>query len=169
MRRSLIALVPLLALACDREPVAPDVPDSIIAPEFSATSEWTEEIYDMDWSWYFDCVDDFIYWTGSVTIREHYVTRPDGSVRVYGKINYDDSQFIGETSGLWLPVAGTHNHYGGDFGVDEDWILVMRITLENQQTGAVMDVPSKLHFVLTGNGSMKVIHELWIFDGCTLR
>jgi hypothetical protein len=170
MRRSLIALVPLLALACDREPVAPDVPDSIIAPEFSATSEWTEGIYEMDWPWYAPCVDDDIHWTGSVTFREHVVTRPDGSVWVNGKINYDDSRFTGEKTGLWLAVAGTYNRYGGeDPAPSGNWVMGTRLTLENQQTGAVMDVPAKVHLVLTGNGSVKDIHLVWLLTVCTLR
>jgi hypothetical protein len=170
MRRSLIALVPLLALACDREPAAPDVRESIVAPNFSATSSWEEQVYQMKLPWFAPCLEEEFLWTGSVTIRYHFVTRPNGSVHVNGNVNYDDSRFIGAKSGLWVPVAGTYNHFDGDFPCCEgSWTLNMRITLENQETGAVMDVPAKVQLVATGDGSQKVVLDLEFLSTCTLR
>ncbi|MGD2217581.1 MAG: hypothetical protein PVJ64_12575 [Gemmatimonadales bacterium] len=165
MRRYLILLVPLLALACDREAVAPD-PDTIIAPAFSATSEWTEETTPMDWSYYFPCVEEELHWTGPVTYRDHWITKPDGSVSVNGKADYYESQFYGEASGIWLPVAGTHNNYKGAWIGSSDWVVNERITIENQETGVLMDIDTKIHIVVTGKGAKVVT---WQFAACSLR
>jgi hypothetical protein len=171
---SLLTLATLFAFAAcsesDREPVAPETPAAATVPSFAATTEWYDEILEFtDLPWYLDCLDEELLWSGRVLFRHHFVTRPDGSMLVNGRAEMlPGNQLYSETSGLWLPMtAGFHNHFNGDWWPLGDWHVDENIRWQNQETGAIMDVVSKFHVVVAGNGELKL--DSWIIASCKLR
>ena len=66
MRKLALTLVPLLLLACSREPTAPDAAP---APTFAATSDWTDSVLNLppgDIKFYASCINDMMDEVGPI-------------------------------------------------------------------------------------------------------
>ena len=72
MRKLALPLVPLLLLACGREPVAPT------APVFGATSDWTRASLFIENRVYVSCLDDTVRFSGEVPYPLHEVVSAAG-------------------------------------------------------------------------------------------
>ncbi len=164
MRKLVLTLVPLLFLACDREPVAPD---SEVTPSFSVTSEWQEFTLVQDLVVYNQCVGENLHISGTVIIRLHVVTAP-GDTRLLVLMEPVVYQLEGLTTGqIWTPVPGDHNREvltaSGDFHVAH-----VHFVFSNQTTGAVLDWPIRVTFVTNARGEIKV-DRFQFLDACKLR
>ena len=164
MRRAALALIPLFVLACDRDPVAPDV-----APTVGATSAWQEYAIPVDYELYCPCVDETLRLMGTTYVSQHEVTRPDGSVRLNVRLWVgEDWQLLGSQSGQWVTVPGNHSHYVADLPLSSGVFTVEeRFVFRNVVSGVVMDWPSKITVVVNAAGDLKV--DRWLLDRCTLR
>ena len=72
MRTLALTLVPLLFLACGREPVGPT------APVFGATGSWTRASLFLENRVYVSCLDDTVRFSGEVPYTIHEVTSASG-------------------------------------------------------------------------------------------
>ena len=72
MRKLSLTLVPLLFLACGREPVGPT------APVFGATSDWTGASLFLSNAFYVPCLDDTVRFSGEVPYTLHEVASAAG-------------------------------------------------------------------------------------------
>jgi hypothetical protein len=146
MRRAALLLVPLFLFACDREPVAPDS-----SPSMSATSEWIEWEYvypPEGWNWGpTTCLpgtpDQVAF--GTVGIRMHIVTRPDGRFS-YGWSNpYVSDDFRLEIAGetWWILHHRLQRHgmefYDGSEDRPRKFVGHSFMSFQNENTGQIMD------------------------------
>ncbi len=155
MRKITFLLVPLLLLACDRQPVAP-----VTSPELAAADVgWTETTFNEDYIYYCPCLGEDMRFVGTTTVREHVVTKPDGTARSHHLSWYaSDWQMIGQVSGdVWETVKGNHCEgvwevpaYSGFFSDNMRWVF------RNVATGVVLDWPFKAHFSYNAAGELKV-------------
>jgi hypothetical protein len=119
MRYLRLALLPLLLVACDQQPAAPDID---AAPALRATSEWIEfeYVYPVDgWNWGpASCLPgtpDMIAF-GSVGIRIHTVTRPDGRFKDNWANPYISDDFRLEIAGdTWWAIESRMERHGVEF------------------------------------------------------
>lgn len=164
MRRITLALAPLLLLACDREPVAPDVD---AAAEFSATSEWiTWEIALPPGGANFGiatCLGQEVHAFGGVSVQSRWVTRPDGSVmQMWRAEPWDTYHFVigGEK---WWVVAWVRQgviHYDASGAIVGDQGNGAQLTLRNEVTGALLYWDDHWRFHTDANGNVRVDHVL---------
>jgi len=164
MRKLTLTLLPVLLLACQREPVAPD---SAITARRSVTSEWQEFPLVQDLVVYNQCVGEDMHLSGTVIIRLHVVTAP-GDTRLLVLMEPLAYQLEGlMTHQIWTPVPGDHNREvftaSGDFHVAHGHLVV-----SNQATGAVLDWPIRVTFVTNATGELKV-DRFQFLDDCKLR
>ena len=128
MRRVAVLLVPLLLLACDREPVAP-VPDEGFAPLFKADRvEYTVD-YDLgDEVPFLVCRGELMEGHGILLIHIQEVTTPSGNLLVRGRVEYPgDTWMEGTVSHVVWTFAKGLNPYTetlkGEFYSGEDfWV-----------------------------------------------
>ncbi|MEJ2313155.1 MAG: hypothetical protein P8Y11_12215 [Gemmatimonadales bacterium] len=154
--RGLAALLSLVFLAgCDQAPLTapPASPD----PNFSAESEWITDNFSFSFPFYLDCLDETVTWSGQGVVEAHLVTNPDGSVQENGKVSLAPGSTMVGPSGTWADPMVV-NHYNADNG-QGNLHVNERITWTNQATGAIMDVHTKVHIVLTGDGQVKVVQD----------
>lgn len=152
MRKLALSLVPLLFLACGREPAAPDVAR---APDLAATSGWdTWDYGPFVFPMYLDCLDETVEWTGFARFRDHWVNQPSGQAQLNSKgWVLEGGTLVGPLSGTWNHVrtASTTELGGvGNLHVNE------MITWENAATGQVMWVWIKVNLVVGGDGEVKL-------------
>jgi len=107
MRRILLALVPVLLLACERQPVAPD---AAVAPAFAATHT-TSNSFDFFFTAteYLPCAAESVYVAGNI----HYLVRqtltPSGHYSFAWLGQPQGLKGIGRTSGTIYKFAGFTN------------------------------------------------------------
>jgi len=165
MRRVALLLVPLLLLACDRQPVAPDID---VVPELKAASGWSEFPLEVDWVMYAECLDEDLHGTGTTDVRVQTVGTSQDSRTHYQVAMVEETwQLEGLTTGhIWRPVPGNHSTQmvsgSGDF-----LLVAERFVFQNQTTGQVLDWPTQIHFVMNALGEVKV--DRWVLEECTLR
>lgn len=105
MRRLPLTLLPLLLVACERQPVAPD---PAVRPQFQAThSEITGTIEEVDGP--ADCtanprIGEIVLFTGQINYVLRATTTPSGNVDTTLKVIYDPAaHLVGQTSGtVWM-------------------------------------------------------------------
>lgn len=161
MRRTLLVLASLFLLGCDREPVAPE-PGA--EPSFQASSWWGDEVLPIDMDLYLDCLDETLHWAGPARFRYHLVEWPDGSWHV------SQHAWVLDGSTLVGPVSGTWNHVRTMSNVQivsDNTNIVERITWQNAGDGQLMDLWTRIHIVVAGNGDVKV--EVLDDHTCSLR
>lgn len=155
--RLAILAAPLLLLACDREPAAPDVD---VSPELAATSEWYEDdlyVPEGGPSFYAPCIDDYVVESGTIHRKRHRVLQDDGVAVVKWQVwPGDDYVARGTVTGDWYPVSGFHNQIitTSNTGVHQSWTL--HWVMESATTGMVLDWPIRATFVMNANGEVTV-------------
>jgi hypothetical protein len=168
MRITRLALLaaPLMLLACDREPAAPEVD---VAPSLGATSDWLEDDYTIPANppYYAPCIDDYVVEQGTVHRRRHRVIQDDGAVLIRWQVWPGDDYVVrGTATGDWYPVSGFHNKIITTLkvGVHQSWTL--HYVVENATTGMVLDWPVRSTFILNANGEITVDRFV---EPCTVR
>lgn len=116
MRRVALLLVPLLLLACDREPVAP-APDEGLTPLLKVDRQDSADPYDLDWDPpYEDCATgEDMQNHGIVLVYVRETTTPSGNVTTHGWVDYDAFDGVtleGLTSGDVWTLTNGHNPFG---------------------------------------------------------
>lgn len=164
--RLLLPAVPLLLLACDRAPVAPEVEAS---PAFAATSEWyQDEIYLGEGGlFYAPCIDDYIDEIGTVYRKRHRVIQDDGVALVRWAIRPgDDYVARGTVTGDWHIVTAWHSNITTTTNVGSHYTWRLRWVVKNSTTGMVLDWPIRETLVVNANGEMTVYRYV---EPCKVR
>jgi len=160
MRCATLFLVPLFVLACDREPVAPDV-----APEFAAADVWWDS-YTVPNSGTVlpPCYDEGLIISGDAWVRWHTVVNGNHEHWTIQAGPLPGYKLVGETSGEeWLPepgvINGTPQVYNYVIPLGEPFQVVAgmsKFVFENQSTGEVLSMLANDHFVRNAAGDVKV-------------
>lgn len=161
MRTALVTvLAVVLVCGCADQPTSPTTtaPGDETNPMLSATSEWVNELIPFAIpGWYLDCLNEAVLWTGQVQFTDHIVTNPDGSVQINGKATLLPGSTLVGPSGTWVdPKVMNHYNIGNGQG---SYYVNERIRWTHQNSGARMDVWTKIHFVAIGDGELKVVQD----------
>jgi hypothetical protein len=146
-------LTALLLLGCADVPTtAPSGQEGSLAPSFSATSEWDVVSFPFEVFPYLDCLDETVTWTGEVTFKDHWVSNKNFG-HLNGKADLEPgSTMVGPASGTWVnPEVRSQNG-----GTNDDFRIVERITWTNEATGSLMDVDTRFHLIIGGNGELSL-------------
>ena len=164
MRRITLALAPLLLLACDREPAAPEVD---VAPEFAATSEWIPwDFAAPPGGWNFGmatCLGQEVHAFGGVSGQSHWVTRPDGSVMEMWRAEPWDTYHFVIGGEKWWVVAWVRqgvDHYDASGAMVASHGNGAQLTLRNEVTGALLYWDDHWRFQTDANGNVRVYDVL---------
>lgn len=161
----------LLIVSC-RDSSSALGPPRVMTPALSATSEWLEFPIAVDWTAYAQCLAEDMHGIGTVTLRGHWVTTSRETRQfLFDHVNGDDAwnfHLEGLTTGhVWLATPGNRDMQlstaSGDFF---QW--TQRFVYQNQATGAVVDWPLRITFVVNANGEIKVDRALPA-DSCRVR
>jgi len=163
MRRIALTLVPLLLLACDQAPVAPDAG---LVPSFSATSEWTDQVVSLppgDIKYYAPCIDDMLDEVGDLLWNIHTVTGANGTL-YFIKVRWlDGFHLVGDKTGIWTPavpnqeatyserVSRINESYGFHFNNSPYQIV-------NAVSGTKINWPLDITVTINANGQVTVDH-----------
>jgi len=159
MRCLPFTLLPLLLVACERQPVAPD---QTLGPQFQATRSEITNIFDLvdDPS---DCkanpkIGEILLFTGRITIAVRTTSASSGNVDVTAAFaTYDPSgHLVGQTSGtVWMiDAARTHPMYHDNVhGAGESFDAVDYEYYTNAN-GAGLRTNIHWHLTVTGNGTV---------------
>ncbi len=165
MRKLSLLLVPLVLLACERPPVAPEA-----SPLFAAADvEWLSGSWDVDYILYCPCLGEDMRLVGTTYWKRHVLTKPDGSVRVHTFARTgEDWRMIGQVSGdVWVTVVGNHNSNVFEVPAWSGFITINeRFVFRNVATGVVLDWPFKAHYSYNAAGELKVGY---IAEPCRFR
>ena len=159
-----LTLVPLLLVACDRQPVAPD---RAVSPQFQAIrSEVTNT---------FDFVDDpadcsanprigeIVLFSGRITSVVRTTAASSGNVNVTAFLTYDPAvHMVGQNSGtVWMiDAARTHPFYHDNVhGVGETFEAVTNEYYTNAN-GAQLRLSFNVHVTVTGQGKIALDRPL---------
>jgi hypothetical protein len=160
MRALSLTLLPLLLVACERQPVAPD---RSAAPQFQATrSEVTNTIDFVDAP--ADCtanpkIGEILLFTGHLTYVVYSTTASSGNVDVTAFFTYDPAvHLVGQTSGtVWMiDAARTHPmSHDNIHGVGESY---QNTTTEyyTNANGAELHLRANEHLTVNANGTITV-------------
>lgn len=158
MRCGPITLLPLLLVACERQPVAPD---RVASPEFEAThSEVTNAIDFVDDP--ADCtanprIGEIVLFTGQLTYVVRTTTASSGNVDVTASFTYDPAvHLVGQTSGtVWMiDAARTHPLFHDNVhGAGESFENVDNEYYTNA-SGAQLHLRGNEHLTVTGQGTI---------------
>lgn len=102
MRCLPLTVLPLVLLACERQPVAPD---QVLRPEFAATSDWTRLSFLFDFPGVFvACRGETMHFYGEVPYQWHQVTSASGVYNYHFQLSpatpgSPPYYGVGETSG----------------------------------------------------------------------
>ena len=156
----------LLVASC-QDPTATAPPADLSAPRFSATSEWLEFTFPTDAVSYVPCLAEYVHATGTVSVRLHQAATPTETRLLFLAEPEDDWQLEGLTTHqIWAVVPGNQARQlqtaSGNL-----FIFVERFVFTNQTTGAVLDWPLRITFVVDANGSVRV--DRVEGDVCRLR
>lgn len=164
MRSLSLTLLPMLLVACERQPVAPD---RTVSPQLAAThSEVTNT---------FDFVDDpadctanprigeILLFTGRVMVVVRTTTASSGNVGETGFFTYDPAvHLVGQTSGnVWMiDAARTHPMYHDNLhGAGESFESVTNEYYTNA-SGARLNIRGNAHLTVTGQGRVALDRPL---------
>ena len=158
MRCESLALLSLLLVACERQPVAPE---KVFAARFQATRSEVTETFDLvdDPS---DCtanprIGEVLLFTGRITFAVSTTSASSGNENVTAFATYDPSiQLVGQTSGrLWMiDAARTHPFYhDNSHGAGESFVGVAN-EYYTSASGAQLHLRSNEHLTLTGQGRL---------------
>jgi hypothetical protein len=179
MRSATLLLVSLFLFACDREPVAPDMPDMAV-PALGATHETVVfTIYNLQWYTAMDCLGyttrpavpgDGVHWTASsLTYIDNYLYLPHDQLphdRWYA-VWSDDLQFETPGGDVWRSVANTYNIVGVTKLYDPVlWILATNhmhehLIFENAASGARLKITNSHQLAINAQGEVKVENDQW--------
>jgi hypothetical protein len=169
MRKLALALVPLLLLGCSREPAAPD---AVLAPTFSATSDWNEEVFDLpagDIKFFAPCVDDWFDEVGPILNRFHLVTTKDGSLFYIKVRQLDGFHIVGDKTGVWNPAVPnqeatyTERIPAGVIGSYSFHYSLIPYIFVSEVNGTKIDWPLLLKVTINPNGEVTVNRD---FEPC---
>ena len=164
MRHLSLTLLPLLLVACERQPVSPE---PVAAPEFQATRTEVTNIFDLvdDPA---DCssnprTGEIVLFTGRISILVRTTTASSGNVDVTAFATYDPAvHMVGQTSGtLWMiDAVRTHPFYHDNFhGAGESFEGVTNEYYTNA-SGAQLHLRNNVHLTVNRNGTVAVDRPL---------
>jgi len=172
MRRVALLLVPMVLLACEREPVAPD-----IGPQLRATHEtieWTSP--DQDWYTAMPCLGydsrdwpDAVHWTASwIKITDMYLYLPHDQLPHdrYTVEWSDDLQFETPTGDIWKPVPNIYNFNATTTLYDPVAWVPAQVNAHEQlvyerSDGARMKIKNSNHLIFDEDGNATVRMAVW--------
>jgi hypothetical protein len=160
MRKLAFTLIPLLVVACDREPVAPDIP-----PDFSATSKWMESEYVIpvegaNWG-PASCLpgspDKIAF--GSLVLREHTVVSPGGRLLDNWTISFSDDFRLEIASDTWWAIDSRLERrgvelYDGSWDRPRTLIGHHFMVFQSEATGALLYDRIQWTFMWDQDGNM---------------
>lgn len=155
MRKTGFTFLPAVLLACATEPTAPSVITASAPPASVATSDWiTYDYGPFVFPMYLDCLDETVDWLGYARFRDHVVSFSGGGSHLNEKgWVIEGGTLVGPTSGTWDHVRTTSNaEIVGlyNFHVNE------KITWQNAGTGQIMYVWIRIHYLIGGDGEVKL-------------
>jgi hypothetical protein len=163
MRRLPLTLLPLLLVACERQPVAPD---RAAAPQFQATrSEVTNTIDFVDDP--ADCtanpkIGEILLFTGRLTYVVRTTTASSGNVNMTAFFTYDPAvHLVGQTSGTWMiDAARTHPMYHDNVHDAGESFEAITNEYYTNASGAKLHIRSNVHLTVTGQGRIALDRPL---------
>ena len=170
MRRLALTLVPLLLVACGREPAAPD---AVPVPTFKTTSDWTDVVVDLpagDAKYYAACVDDWLDEVGPILQSFHTVTTNNGSLGYIKVRLLDGFHLVGDNTGIWNPAVPNQ---GGAWveripAVKDGYTFHYIITpyqIVNEVSGTKINWPLMLNVTINANGTVTVNRD---YEPCNI-
>lgn len=164
MRRAVLLLVPVLLLACDRQPVGPDDEPTLSA----ANVEWEYEVVSNSGFEYPPCRDEGHSISGEAWVKRQFVENDNRLIVKVQAGPLEGYKLVGLTSGeVWLPTPGLMNGVAQTFiriyPLGEPFQVHTIITqwkFENQTTGEVLNFPFYQHATRNAAGEFTVIHTL---------
>jgi hypothetical protein len=166
MRHLPLTLFPLLLVACERQPVAPD---RLVAPQFAATRDIvTGSVYLVDDP--ADCtanpnIGEIVLFTGRINVAFVATTTPSGNVDTILKTIYDPAaHLVGQTSGAVWKINPINTHPIGITLVHGSG-AVNKITIHEFYTNAAgAHLMLKVNALVTvdANGSIRVSRD-WVW------
>jgi hypothetical protein len=165
MRKLALALAPMFLLACTQELVAPAEQAVHAAPALAAASDWVTHEESFGFPIYLDCLDETVEFTVVALYRDHVVTSTDGGWLSYNSKVWllEGSTLVGQ-SGTWDVVRTAATAEGVTNLQIND-----RTTWTNTTTGQVMYVWLGVHFVVGGDGEVKLDTNPDFTRYCTLQ
>ena len=164
MRRVPLTLLPLLLVACERQPVASD---HALGPLFQASrSEVTNTIDFLDDP--ADCtanprIGEILLFSGHLTYETYTTTASSGNVNVTAFFTYGPAvHLVGQTSGtVWMiDAARTHQMFHDDVhGAGESFENVDNEYYTNAN-GAQLHLRGNEHLTVTGQGTIALERPL---------
>lgn len=163
MRCLPLTLLPLLLVACERQPVAPDR----VSPLFQATRSEVTDTFDLvdDPA---DCsanprIGETLLFTGRITLSVTTTSASSGNVNVTAFATYDPAiHLVGQTSGtVWMiDAARTHPMFVDNFhGAGESFEGVTNEYYTNAN-GAQLHLRNNVHLTVTGQGTVALDRPL---------
>jgi hypothetical protein len=164
MRHLSVTLLPLLLVACERQPVAPD---QALAPQFQATRSVVTNTFDLvdDPS---DCtanptIGEILRFTGHITFVVSTTTASSGNVAVTAFSTYDPAaHLVGQTSGsVWMVDAARRRgvYHDDVHGAGESFEAVANEYYTNA-SGAQLHLRANENMTLNANGTIVVNRPL---------
>ena|SRR6266850_465599 len=167
MRRLPVTLLPLLLVACDRQPVSPD---RGVRPQLQAIrSEITGSVNLVDDP--ADCsanprIGEIVLFTGTINYVLRATTTPSGNVDTTLKTFYDPAaHLVGQSSGTVWMIDPTNTHPIGITLVHGNG-AVNRVTINEFYTNAAgAQLPLKVNAQVTvdANGNVRVGRGDWVW------
>lgn len=169
MRKLALTIVPVLLAACNREPATAD---SAILPQYSATSDWTEQVFDLpsgDSKFYAPCVGDWFDEVGPISNRFHTVTTDNGSLLYIKVRQLSGFRIVGDKTGIWNPAVpnqeGTYTERipAGQTGSYSFHYSLIPYIFVSEVSGTKIDWPLLLKVTINANGVVTVNRD---FEPC---
>lgn len=155
-----LTLLPLLLVACERQPVAPDPASD---PQFEATRG--EVTYTVDFvDDPADCtanprIGEIVLFTGRLTYVERTITTSSGNANVSYYLVYDPAvHLVGQTSGtVWMidPTSTRITGHVSVHGAGQSWQDTVNEFYTNAN-GGHLHVISNFHLTVNANGNITV-------------
>jgi len=158
MRLLSLTLLPLLLVACERQPVALD---QMVSPQFEAThGEFTTTFNFVDEP--ADCtangrIGEVVLFTGEITYVEHTTTSSFGNVEVRWYFIYDPAvHLVGQTSGTVWMIDPTSTHPTGHDNSHGDGLSSQNTANEHytNANGAHLHLIGNYHLTVDANGKI---------------
>lgn len=163
----LLTLLPLLLVACERQPVAPD---RLVKPQFAATRDIvTGSVYLVDDP--ADCtanpnIGEVVLFTGRINVAFVATTTPSGNIDTTLKTIYDPAaHLVGQTSGTVWMINPINTHPIGITLVHGDG-SVNRVTIHefySNAAGARLMLKVNALVTVDSNGNVRVSRD-WVWE-----
>ena len=170
MRRMLAVLaLGAAVIACSEQATSPSdrTPAAIPMASVAATSDWTEQLMDAplgDYTYYANCIDDFLDEVGPVLLRYHTVTTGGGSLLYFQVQPLDGYHLVGDKTGIWnpvLPQQGTFTErFPGSVGSYALHYTLMQ-GFVNEASGTRIFWPTTSKVTINPNGTLTVERGVW--------